>query len=162
MPIDPLLFVYGTLKRGGTNHHLLRSQHWIADGRTEPRFALYDLSDYPGLVRTTDRPEAITGELWQVDEASLAWLDEFEECGLLFERELIPVYDDRGRWLRAWAYLYRLPVDSAVRIGPCWPVGSGVALAARQPARTTKDAAASEAGREVPRPNKIVQQDHTG
>jgi gamma-glutamylcyclotransferase (GGCT)/AIG2-like uncharacterized protein YtfP len=43
------LFVYGTLKRGGSRHSLLKDcpflGHALAKG-----FALYDLGAYPGMV----------------------------------------------------------------------------------------------------------------
>ena len=45
-----LVFVYGTLKRGGSNHFLLAHQQFVGATRTGAGFALYDLEGYPGLV----------------------------------------------------------------------------------------------------------------
>ena len=45
-----LVFVYGTRKRGGSNHHYLAGQTLIGTARTVAGFTLYSLGDYPGLV----------------------------------------------------------------------------------------------------------------
>jgi gamma-glutamylcyclotransferase (GGCT)/AIG2-like uncharacterized protein YtfP len=45
-----LVFIYGTLKRGGGNHHLLAGQEFRGPARTAPGFTLYELTGYPGMV----------------------------------------------------------------------------------------------------------------
>jgi len=47
-----LLFVYGTLKRGGENHEWLAGQRFITAARTKPLYRMFDLGGYPGLVRS--------------------------------------------------------------------------------------------------------------
>ncbi len=76
--MSTLLFVYGTLKRGGSNHHQLAAQSFVGPARTPPGYRLYDIGGYPGLgAAATDR-EGVVGEVWSVDEAALLKLDAFE------------------------------------------------------------------------------------
>ncbi len=77
-PGDPgssLLFVYGSLRRGHSNHHELGPARFLAETRTAPRFALRVLSGYPVLVPGA---RCIRGELFELPVAHLAALDAFE------------------------------------------------------------------------------------
>ena len=67
-----LVFVYGTLKRGLSNHGWLRGQTFEGEARTVPRYRMFDLGGYPGMV-LADEGEggAIEGEVWAVDEEGL-------------------------------------------------------------------------------------------
>ncbi|HTO04497.1 MAG TPA: gamma-glutamylcyclotransferase family protein [Opitutus sp.] len=87
-----LVFVYGTLKRGGSNHEFLRGQDFRGEARTIPGFRLVDLGDYPGLLAYPDDHDGVTGEVWWVDNATLARLDELEGLNEgLYRRERIPL-----------------------------------------------------------------------
>lgn len=70
-----LLFAYGSLKRGLSNHHELGSARFVGEVSTAPRFALRVLSGYPLLVPGT---QAIRGELFDLPTSQLAALDAFE------------------------------------------------------------------------------------
>ncbi len=72
------VFVYGTLKRGGRNHHYLAGQQFLGPARTPPGFTLHLIGDYPGMVRAPADTAGVTGELWAVDAACLKKLDELE------------------------------------------------------------------------------------
>jgi gamma-glutamylcyclotransferase (GGCT)/AIG2-like uncharacterized protein YtfP len=72
-----LVFVYGTLRRGGGRAMPVRfpGSKFIADAEVSGR--LYDLGAYPGLVvGESDSP--VVGEVYEVDEEVLNELDEFE------------------------------------------------------------------------------------
>jgi gamma-glutamylaminecyclotransferase len=73
-----LLFVYGTLKRGGSNHPHLAGQTFVADARTTPGFALFDFRGFPAIAPAGDDREGVSGEVWEVEETGLQRLDEFE------------------------------------------------------------------------------------
>ena len=73
-----LVFVYGTLKRGGSNHSFLAGQSCLGEARTVPGFRLYELDGFPGMVAKPDDPDGVNGEVWSVDEACLAKLDQLE------------------------------------------------------------------------------------
>lgn len=94
------LFVYGSLRRGRSNHQELDGAGFLGEARTRDGYALVRLGDYPALVAGT---ESIPGELYAVDEAQLDQLDAFE--GDDYERALIDLDDGR----RALAYRLRTP-----------------------------------------------------
>lgn len=72
------LFVYGTLKRGQKGHHLVASQEFLGEATTMPLYRLYGLGWHPGMVLDTENGLEIKGELWAVDDETLAKLDEYE------------------------------------------------------------------------------------
>jgi gamma-glutamylaminecyclotransferase len=74
----PYVFVYGTLKRAKENHQALAGQRFVGEARTEPAFRLYLLDGYPGMVAAGSGGRSIEGEIWEVDSAGLARLDELE------------------------------------------------------------------------------------
>lgn len=96
--------MYGTLKRGGRFHDELRGAPFLGEATTGPGYALVRLGDYLALIEQPhdqpyDQPydqadqqadeaddqaasgpagEGVTGELFEVPEAILPALDEFE------------------------------------------------------------------------------------
>lgn len=70
-----LVFVYGTLRRGGSNAFLMDGAEFVGRGRVEGK--LYAISWYPGLVLERDMGW-VTGEVYRVSQEQLRALDEFE------------------------------------------------------------------------------------
>ncbi len=104
-----LVFVYGTLRRGEVNYHLLTGAEFCGVHRTRPRYRMLHLGTYPGVV--AGGSTAIEGEVYRVDKRGLAHLDRLEAYPRLYNRKLIPT-----PWGRAWIYLYCGSRDSRVRI----------------------------------------------
>jgi gamma-glutamylcyclotransferase (GGCT)/AIG2-like uncharacterized protein YtfP len=116
------LFVYGTLKRGGENHSFLAGQTYVGPARTVPGFALFSLGTFPGMVRDSAATDGVTGEVWAVDEACLAALDDLEGVAEnLYERTSIELAGGIGG--PAETYLYRRSVKDRPRIGSTWGPG---------------------------------------
>ena len=116
------VFVYGTLKRGGGNHGYLAGQRFVGVARTEPRFRLYDLSGYPGMVAAApgEPGNAIEGEVWEVDAAGLAGLDELEGIDEgLYERVPVPLQAPFNEE-RVEGYLYLRNVAGRRELGERW------------------------------------------
>ena len=113
------LFVYGTLKRGEPRHRHLANQTFIAVARTRPVYRLFNLGEYPGLVRRADGLP-IEGEIWEVDEACLRRLDRVEGCdeGLYCRSpvELASPYEGTP----TVTYLYQKNVDGLPECGTRW------------------------------------------
>jgi gamma-glutamylaminecyclotransferase len=86
-PRRRLLFVYGTLMRGEPNHPLLAGASFHGPGRTLPRFELVDLDAYPAMV--SGGTAAVAGELYEVDEAVLAAVDDLEGHPRLYRRRRV-------------------------------------------------------------------------
>lgn len=72
------LFVYGTLKKGGSNHGFMAEQRFLGEAHSDPGFSLIDLGDFPGLVPCDDDQAGVVGEVWSVDQACLTALDQLE------------------------------------------------------------------------------------
>jgi gamma-glutamylaminecyclotransferase len=123
-----LLFVYGTLKRGGSNHAQLAGQTLLGEARTSPGFTLYSLGEYPGLVAEPADPDGVRGELWAVDAAALARLDAFEGVPEgLYARTSAPLVSwpaglAASEAARAQLYLYLRPIQGRPHLGSSWPV----------------------------------------
>lgn len=85
-----LVFVYGTLKRGGSNHGFLADQQFLGEAHTPAGFRLIDLGEYPGLVPAPNASTRVVGEVWCVTPAALAQLDALEGTAEgLYRREPI-------------------------------------------------------------------------
>jgi gamma-glutamylaminecyclotransferase len=116
-----LIFVYGTLKRGNSNHHFLAGQTFAGEARSAPGYALYDLAGYPGMVRQGADLEGVSGEVWSVDDECLARLDALEcTAAGLYRRETVPLGDPFSGQ-RVEAYIYLRSVSDCRRVGPEWP-----------------------------------------
>lgn len=114
------IFVYGTLKRGCKNHHHLSGQSYVGEARTAPGFRLYHLGSYPGMVADLADLEGVTGELWDVNDAALARLDEFEGVPEgQYCRVSVPVATPADT-PQVGTYLYAKSVEGLPLIGPTW------------------------------------------
>ncbi|CAN5120849.1 hypothetical protein BH23VER1_BH23VER1_36200 [soil metagenome] len=91
------VFVYGTLKRGQELAYLLEGQTFVGGAATAPRYRLYKLGSFPGMVEVGEGGASVSGELWSVTPGCLAALDEVEGVAEhLYERvpvRLLPPYD---------------------------------------------------------------------
>lgn len=71
------LFFYGTLKRGLCRSHALDGQRFLGEARTQPKYRMFNLGSYPGMVEAAEGV-SIDGELWEVDAECLRRLDVIE------------------------------------------------------------------------------------
>lgn len=114
------VFVYGTLRQGESNHHWLAGADCLGECRLPGSYLLYHLGSYPAVVTGPDGG-ALMGEVYQVDDSTLALLDELEEYPRLYGRILIAT-----PFGEAWLYHYAQPVDGAPLIsGGDWCQRSG-------------------------------------
>jgi len=86
-----LVFTYGTLLKGEVNHHLLVRARFVAEARTEPCFELFDLGPFPAM--SADGETAVLGEVYAVDDATLARLDRLEGHPSFYQRTQIRLDD---------------------------------------------------------------------
>ncbi|MDC0611280.1 gamma-glutamylcyclotransferase [Vibrio sp.] len=94
-----LVFVYGSLRKGESNHWYLESSQFIGAFATEPEFAMYDLGPYPGIVEGSF---SVRGEVYQIDDDTLHHLDELEDVPVEYRRETIET-----PYGEAWVYIYQ-------------------------------------------------------
>lgn len=100
------VFVYGTLKRGQGNHHLI-NQEPEATIIAELPFRMISLGGFPALIPSDGTNYQIVGEVYSVDKDTFARLDRLEGYPQLYDRmqmDLKPFgIDDK-----AWFYYMRL------------------------------------------------------
>lgn len=119
------LFVYGTLKRGGSNHAFLAGQRFLGTARTVAGFTLFSLGTYPGLVPSPEDRDGVTGELWSIDDACLVRLDELEGTAEgLYRRAAIPLAAPApvASGTAVETYFYLRPLVGHPALGSVWPV----------------------------------------
>jgi len=102
-----LLFVYGSLKRGFDNHHILKDATYIKEVKTLQSYSMFveTHGQYPYLLK--NRPfHQIEGELYEIESDEL-WdrIDEFEGVPDYYSRETIMVVAD-GEHYQAQAYFF--------------------------------------------------------
>ena len=112
---EQIFFVYGTLKRGFNNHHLIEGLHCIGEGVTiEKRFRMVQLQTRvargnffcPGVQIETDGLQ-IRGELYSVmEEKTKQALDRLEDEGIRYKKQPVPVRLDNGEEVEAWIYVH--------------------------------------------------------
>ena len=99
------VFVYGTLLAGEPNHRLLAGAELIGEFETEPRFDLISMGVFPAMV--VGGETAVKGEVYEVDEQTLAMLDRLEGHPRFYRRQPIRLVDGRE------VIMYLLDVDQA-------------------------------------------------
>lgn len=125
-----LVFVYGTLRSGGTHHFRMAGAELVASGTVCGRIYRFDW--YPGLVLGESGDE-ITGEVYAVGPALLAELDLFEGLsageieGSEYRRVRAKVRTGSGETITAWVWEWRGAVEETQRIaGGDWLKEPGV------------------------------------
>jgi len=101
---DNFVFVYGTLKKGFWNHHMLEGSKFVGKAKTKEKYALY-IDNIPYLVKT-EKVSHVSGEVYEVNKKSLLSLDGLEGHPVWYYRELSQVIFEDGRELNAWIYFY--------------------------------------------------------
>ena len=75
-----LLFVYGTLRRGGERYSLLERLGAAYVGKGSVAGELYDLGAYPGALKSRSKSARVVGEVYHLPDTTQALrsLDEYE------------------------------------------------------------------------------------
>ena len=123
-----LLFVYGTLKRGGGLHaYLEHDAQFLSEGTIPGR--LFDLGWYPGYRRS--EAGVVHGELFEIPEYRLSEFDRVEGAPGLYRRiqQQVTVADTPEMLVfrLAWVYEYARKLSGEREIpGGVWPVGEKI------------------------------------
>jgi gamma-glutamylcyclotransferase (GGCT)/AIG2-like uncharacterized protein YtfP len=107
-----LLFVYGTLMRGGPRAGVVSGQCFAGEARTRAGYALYDLGPYPALVRQ-DGGGLVHGELLSVATSLRDCLDRLEGAPDHYRLEEVALEGIAGP---AYSYFYQGDVRGAAPI----------------------------------------------
>lgn len=97
----PLVFVYGTLKKGWGNHYLIERDtlhRFVSPFTTQWKYNMWDLGGFPGITPAGDTN--IKGEVYSVTYTTLESLDRLEGVPRLYIRQRTP-----SPWGEIYIYL---------------------------------------------------------
>ena len=97
-----IVFVYGTLKEGCSNHYLLEHSSFINNAGLNG-VMMVNLGHYPALLLKGNT--LAQGEVYEVDEKTLRSLDRLEGHPIYYERKKVEL--TTGQW--AWVYFLNVP-----------------------------------------------------
>ena len=85
-----LLFIYGTLKRNEYNNQVLKGAKgkFISEGETVLTHSL-TFEAYPELHKDGD--EFVKGEVWEIPEEHIDFIDTFEGHPTFYKRDIIAI-----------------------------------------------------------------------
>ena len=104
--------VYGTLKKGYSNSHLLNSADFIGDGKTANKYRMYG-TGIPYMHPQTDNTRGNNNvvEVYQVTDSTLKRLDILEGHPNHYERKETPIKMKDGTIISAQVYFCDTEVD---------------------------------------------------
>ena len=111
-----LVFVYGTLKKGFGNHHVLQGAEFVGEA-TLPDGKMLHLGAFPGLIPGNTR---IFGEVYRTTPHILQRLDRLEGHPSFYMRSIQEVFLDSNHVAPAWCYF--LSADSREHYSKLCPV----------------------------------------
>lgn len=117
--LPELVFVYGTLRDGGSNHFRMVGAQAVGAGHV--RGKLYGIDWYPGLVLDAEG-ERVLGEVYAVGAEQMAALDAFEGLpvgeliGPEYRRVQVPVETAAGDVMVAWVWEWTGAVNEERRV----------------------------------------------
>lgn len=97
MAIEFPVFVYGTLRKGGTSNHIMNGARYHSRTKTDFGYRLAKLNELPGMIYTGEAAQVV-GDLYYLSPAQMKRLDAYEDKR--YKREKIPLED--GRWANAY------------------------------------------------------------
>lgn len=95
----------------------MAGQTFLGDAVTAPIYRIIELGEYGGMIRDEANGLAVTGELWAVDAACLAELDDFETGEGLWAR--LPVEISGHSGVQSYCWTGTVPIGA--RSAGSWP-----------------------------------------
>lgn len=108
-PAENRVFVYGTLLTDHTNNILLKNAVCCGEYILE-NYALYDLGDYPAIIKASG--SQVIGELWLINSTELSALHHLESEGKLYKYTPVELHLANIR-IDAHTYVYLHEVRKA-------------------------------------------------
>jgi gamma-glutamylaminecyclotransferase len=120
-----LVFVFGTLKQGFPNHHIIAQQSLLGEYETVQPYPLYLVGERhsPWMMDQPGEGMKVRGQVFKVDEQCLAALDELERIHARdgYRRQEIKVSSQQGT-VKLSVYAYLKPAHQlnkkTIRYGP--------------------------------------------
>jgi gamma-glutamylcyclotransferase (GGCT)/AIG2-like uncharacterized protein YtfP len=105
---ETAIFVYGTLRRGASNHWRMSAGKWLTDATVLGR--LFRIDWYPGLVLDS-QGTPIQGEIYLCSSTLVKELDAFEGT-IEYRRIVTTATAANGETISVQLWEYQLPTDS--------------------------------------------------
>lgn len=110
------VFVYGSLMRGFGNHGLLESSAFISEATAEG-LRLYTLGAFPAVLSGDDGDSPVRGEVYSVDDETLARLDRLEGHPNFYRRERKEVWvENYNAYLPCYYYHFQSSIQPSAYI----------------------------------------------
>lgn len=105
------VFVYGSLMKGFGNHVLLKESTFVSSA-TLSGMLMYSLGGFPAILPRGKRTDIVYGEVYEVDDETLAALDRLEGHPRFYERQEHEVFvENYNAWMPCYVYIFQQPVD---------------------------------------------------
>jgi len=101
------IFVYGTLKQHHSNFGVIKSGIFCGAGQLPKSsgFRMVSLGAFPALIISDKKSsQDITGEIWEVDDATFKNVDYLEGYPTFYDRDKHMVLDSEGNKHKCWTY----------------------------------------------------------
>lgn len=102
-PSKHFVFVYGTLKKGYSNHRLLAGANFVGNGVVFG-YRLVRITSIPGAIPGPTLSSKIHGEVWEINAHQLDMCDQLEGHPHVYTRTPMHVHTDKGN-VTAWGYV---------------------------------------------------------
>lgn len=106
----PYIFVYGTLKLGGSNNHLLEGAEFISKVVTYEDYDLMNYGGFPCMSPESLEGNRVRGQLFRIQEQHLERMDRLEGHPDFYYRSVVEVVSEETAHIEyAWAYFHHNP-----------------------------------------------------
>lgn len=113
---EQLVFVYGTLLSGESNHKIIKDSECICDNAEIVGYVMHALGGFPGIIHTGKDYDTIKGEIYKVDDETFKRLDMLEGYPNFYNRKEEIVFEcdasDDYWFIFHDAWVYFLSSDS--------------------------------------------------
>lgn len=116
-----LIAVYGTLKKGESNHRILGDSAFIGSGYTPYSYYMLNLGYYPAIIQGN---HSIHCEVYEISSLTLAALDRLEGHPNYYKREVVKILlDDSEEPISAEIYVLQHKIARPL-VTDCLPNGA--------------------------------------
>jgi len=97
-----IVFVYGTLKKGKYNHHVLGEDAEFVDYAHTYGATLYNVGAFPAMLEGKHK---VLGEVWAISDIALDAVDQLEGVDVgMYRREQVALQMHNSTDRNAWGY----------------------------------------------------------
>jgi gamma-glutamylaminecyclotransferase len=104
---DNLVATYGTLKKGESNHHYVKTAKYVGRGKTSDKYPLV-IDGLPYLYKEKGVGYNVEVDIFKVSDARLERMDALEGHPRWYKREQVDI-ELNGKTLKCWVYFMTNP-----------------------------------------------------